>query len=104
MYRASVWATPSNVLWSSLRTITRQAPPMPEPGPFVRGSSMVWLMRGRIGARTPAGRAIRSARGRLALGPIALEPRIQGVGRHRVQVALARPDLGAREGLERRGV
>src|SRR5215217_4646069 len=39
--RASVSATWSNVLWSSLRTITRQLSPSPEPGPPVRGSSIV---------------------------------------------------------------
>src|SRR5437764_7815720 len=41
MVRASVKATWSNVLWSSLRTITRQAPPSPLSGPAVRGRSMV---------------------------------------------------------------
>src|SRR5215211_666278 len=39
--RASESATWSNVLWSSLRTITRQLSPSPEPGPPVRGSSIV---------------------------------------------------------------
>src|SRR5215218_6874031 len=39
--RASDIATWSNVLWSSLRTITRQLSPSPEPGPPVRGSSIV---------------------------------------------------------------
>src|SRR3954453_17869532 len=39
--RASVTATWSKVLWSSLRTITRQAPPSPLSGPAVRGRSMV---------------------------------------------------------------
>ena len=38
----SALATPSNVLWSSLRTMTRQLPPRPEPGPDVRGFSIVW--------------------------------------------------------------
>src|SRR3954451_12776080 len=41
MVRASDCATWSNVLWSSLRTITRQLSPSPEPGPPVRGSSIV---------------------------------------------------------------
>src|SRR3954454_24068177 len=44
----SVRATWSNVLWSSLRTITRQCPPSPLPGPAVRGRSMVWAMPARI--------------------------------------------------------
>src|SRR3954447_770292 len=39
--RASVSATWSKVLWLSLRTITRQSPPKPEPGPSVRGLSTV---------------------------------------------------------------
>src|SRR4051794_39022282 len=41
MVRASVCATWSNVLWSSLRTITRHAPPSPLSGPATRGRSMV---------------------------------------------------------------
>src|SRR3954470_2501618 len=41
MVRASVKATWSKGLWSSLRTITRQAPPSPLSGPAVRGRSMV---------------------------------------------------------------
>src|SRR5215210_7242578 len=41
MVRASESATWSKVLWSSLRTITRQLSPSPEPGPPVRGSSIV---------------------------------------------------------------
>src|SRR6186997_2188947 len=44
MQRASVKATWSNVLWSSLRTITRQSPPRSLPGPWTRGSSTVWDM------------------------------------------------------------
>ena len=39
--RARVWATCSKVLWLSLRTITRQFPPRPEPGPASRGRSTV---------------------------------------------------------------
>ena len=35
-------ATCSKVLWSSLRTITRQLPPRPRPGPALRGFSIVW--------------------------------------------------------------
>src|SRR3954447_9562343 len=41
MVRDSVYATWSNVLWSSLRTITRHAPPSPLSGPATRGRSMV---------------------------------------------------------------
>src|SRR3954471_2474191 len=41
MNRASVRATWSKGLWSSLRTITRQLPPRPLPGSDVRGRSMV---------------------------------------------------------------
>src|SRR6202167_4952914 len=48
MNRARVRATWSKVLWSSLRTITRQAPPRPVPGPPVRGFSSVWLIDVRI--------------------------------------------------------
>ncbi len=44
MNRASVRATWSKVLWSSLRTITLHESPMPVPGPPVRGSSMVSLI------------------------------------------------------------
>src|SRR3954467_4310090 len=44
MRRARVNATWSNVLWSSLRTITRQSPPRSLPGPLTRGSSTVWDM------------------------------------------------------------
>src|SRR3954469_21279331 len=44
MVRASDCATWSKVLWSSLRTITRQLSPSPEPGPPVRGSSVVSLI------------------------------------------------------------
>src|SRR5271165_6419711 len=48
MNRASVRATWSKVLWSSLRTITFQEPPKPLPGPSMRGSSTVSLTRQRI--------------------------------------------------------
>src|SRR3954447_8488539 len=44
--RASESATWSKVLWSSLRTITRQLSPSPEPGPPVRGSSIVSVIEG----------------------------------------------------------
>src|SRR4249919_3968786 len=37
---ASAKATPSNVLWSSLSTITRLALPVPSPGPRVRSRSL----------------------------------------------------------------
>src|SRR6266516_7608946 len=36
MTSASAAATPWNVLWSSFRTMTRQGPPRPSPGPLVR--------------------------------------------------------------------
>src|SRR3954452_9819892 len=39
--RERVWATWSKVLWLSLQTITRQLPPRSEPGPPVRGRSIV---------------------------------------------------------------
>src|SRR6185503_16948653 len=45
-------ATPSNVLWSSLRTMTRQLPPRSEPGPDVRGFSIVWLTAPRVPGST----------------------------------------------------
>src|SRR3954447_16265284 len=51
--RASVWATWSDVLWSSLRTITRHSPPRPLPGPSTRGSSTVWLTRPRLSVPPP---------------------------------------------------
>src|SRR5579863_9258306 len=44
MKRASVRATWSKVLWSSLRTITRHDPSIPVCGPPVFGSSMVSVM------------------------------------------------------------
>src|SRR3954464_14062587 len=50
MWRASVYATWSNVLWSSLRTITRQLPPRPLDGSPVRGSSTVSLTRASLPA------------------------------------------------------
>src|SRR6478672_7583150 len=43
MKRASVRATCSNVLWSSLRTITLHEPPRPLPGAPARGTSTVSL-------------------------------------------------------------
>src|SRR3954449_2208412 len=55
--RASVPATCSNVLWSSLRTITRQAPPSALSGPEVRGSSMVCGMTSSCSELSPARRA-----------------------------------------------
>src|SRR3954447_15787977 len=51
--RASVWATWSDVLWSSLRTITRHSPPRPLPGPSTRGSSTVWLTAFRLSVPAP---------------------------------------------------
>src|SRR3954471_11188782 len=53
MLRASVCATWSNVLWSSLRTITRHSPPSPLPGPSTRGSSTVWLTGLRLAVPAP---------------------------------------------------
>src|SRR6185312_5514166 len=69
MVPASVCATWSNVLWSSLRTITRQLPPRPVPGPPVRGSSMVWLTARTIARSRPCGLPFG------LLAPVALEPR-----------------------------
>src|SRR5919108_5134994 len=51
--RASVWATWSKVLWSSLRTITRHSPPRPLPGPSIRGSSTVSLTALRLAISPP---------------------------------------------------
>src|SRR5246127_1744766 len=48
MKRASVRATCSKVLWSSLRTITLQEPPVPLSGPAVRGRVRVSGIRRRI--------------------------------------------------------
>src|SRR2546421_2935131 len=52
MKRASVRATWSNVLWLSLRTMTRQLSSRPVPGPFVRGSSTVDGIAARIPSET----------------------------------------------------
>ena len=48
---ASVRATWSKVLWSSLRTITCQLPPRPDPGPPVRGRSSVSVSIASPGSR-----------------------------------------------------
>src|SRR5215210_9324151 len=77
MQRESVRATWSNVLWSSLRTITRQLPPRPEPGPLVRGFSIVWLMRARVPSARPDSAAV--------LVRPALETEEQVVGRRGLQ-------------------
>src|SRR5215218_1912268 len=95
---ARVWATCSNVLWSSLRTITRQAPPRPLPGPAVRGSSTVWLT-----CRTIA----RSGRcGGLALGllaPVSIEARPLLAGRHRARHRPLRLGIRGRAGARAQG-
>src|SRR4051794_9791659 len=83
MNRASVRATWSKVLWSSLRTMTRHAPPRPVSGPAVRGSSTGWLTRPMLPLST--------------LAPIAIQPRPQCLGRHRLEVLLG----GLRVGLGR---
>src|SRR3954466_1341567 len=54
MKRARVKATWSKVLWSSLRTMTRQAPPSSLSGPEVRGRSMVCGMTSSCSAKSPA--------------------------------------------------
>src|SRR5271168_5607891 len=54
MKRASVRATWSKVLWSSLRTITRHPPSIPVCGPPVFGSSMVSVMDAK-NTRRPQG-------------------------------------------------
>src|ERR1700738_4803321 len=54
MNRASVRATWSNVLWLSLRTITRQLSSRPVPGPLVRGSSTVGVIAARIPREGPS--------------------------------------------------
>src|ERR1700730_4275407 len=67
MNLASVRATWSKVLWSSLRTMTRQEPSIPVPGPPTRGNSMVWggIPRQNRGWRTPLRGHRQPARGRL---------------------------------------
>src|SRR5207302_6947226 len=70
MTRASVLATWSKVLWSSFRTITRQSPPNPLPGPRVRGSSTVSVMPAlRIAPRSGPGQRLFA---RLQVAPQAL--------------------------------
>src|ERR1700730_11043441 len=54
MKRANVRATWSNVLWLSLRTITRHEPPRPLPGVPTRGFSTVWLTSPQDRARGAA--------------------------------------------------
>src|SRR4051794_8272242 len=76
--RASKVATWSNVLWSSLRTITRQLSPSPDPGPPVRGSSTVSdisrSVPGRSSSDTAGGRGT-------AVGRRGLEDRVGGAAR-----------------------
>src|SRR3954466_10731447 len=78
MVRARVFATWSKVLWSSLRTITRQGPPSPLSGPAARGRSMVCGIRsscsGKAPGRLPSGLGGRSGmpRSATALGLAAL--------------------------------
>src|SRR3954471_20270288 len=85
--RASVCATWSKVLWSSLRTMTRQAPPRPLPGSPVRGSSMVWLMR--------------SGYPTFSL-PVTGKSAVHRVGRDRLQVSGARALVEVGEDLAHR--
>src|SRR3954452_20266731 len=81
MKRARVRATWSKVLWSSLRTITRQLPPTPLPGPEVRGRSMV---RPVILAEGSPSLWRRGLPGPLAMP--ALEALVELVGRGRLDV------------------
>src|SRR3954453_17113917 len=103
---ARVWATWSNVLWSSLRTITRHLSSNPEPGPWTRGSSTVWLMARGYPANAGSPRPLDL----VALLPIAVQAvpwllrrnGLQiGVGRLRVK---RRRDLLADVRLELAGV
>src|ERR1019366_3684926 len=74
MNRASVSATWSNVLWSSLRTTTLHGPPSPLPGPPRRGSSTVC----DIGAQHSDACARSIDRLALAaLSPVACQPRVE---------------------------
>src|SRR3954468_22541835 len=77
MKRARVKATWSKVLWSSLRTMTRQAPPSPLSGPAVRGRSMVCDIRRLV--VPPPGRRRRS----VARGPVARQPGVLLLDGHR---------------------
>src|ERR671922_1541555 len=87
MQRASVNATWSNVLWSSLRTITRQSPPRSLPGPWTRGSSTVWDMR----------RGYPPSGGLGTLSAPAIQAQIELVGRSRLEQRIALlARLGAR--------
>ena len=99
MKRASVRATWSNVLWSSLRTITRQAPPRRQPGPA--DARELDRLRHRAEASAP----------RLGpLAPVAVEPAVDVLGRHGRTYASAtlgggrRGDPPAHPRLEGRGV
>src|SRR5919198_3335418 len=78
-YRASVCATWSNVLWSSLRTITRHSPPTPLPGSRVRGSSIVCPTVSNLP---------------LSLRPVAIEAGPQRIRGHCLQEGLRRRRIG----------
>src|SRR4051794_14970256 len=86
---ASVWATWSKVLWSSLRTITRQASSSPDPGPWTRGSSTVSLTE----------KAYPGSAGLLALAPVAVEAVPLLLGRQRLEVGGGRGGIGLRGDL-----
>src|ERR671927_152677 len=79
-YLSSVCATWSNVLWSSLRTITRHSPPTPLPGSRVRGSSIVCPTLSNLP---------------LSLRPVAIETGPQRGGRHGLQERLGRHRVGS---------
>src|SRR3954467_7945786 len=66
-------ATWSNVLYSSLQTITCHEPPVPVSGPLVRGSSTTADIRG------PNDRS-----GRAACAQVAVQSRPQRLGRRRL--------------------
>src|SRR5689334_2292009 len=68
MTRARQTATWSNVLWSSLRTMTRQSPPWPVPGPSTRGRSIVCGMPS-VNTHSVAAR------------PVPVKPQVQLIGR-----------------------
>src|SRR5512132_601924 len=77
--RARVFATWSNVLWSSLRTITRHSPPSPLPGSRVRGISTVSLTLWNLP---------------VLLAPVAMQPGPQRRGRHGLQERLHDARIG----------
>src|SRR5215207_4331528 len=90
MKRARQRATWSNVLWSSLRTITRHSPPRPLPGPSTRGSSTVWLTAPRLAVPQPShGREDRQQARQQAAQDLRVA---QALGEHRAD------DLADRQG------